>query len=99
MADSQIKTVRVRKNAEAQVSVFEAYGQLDLKVSIYKSGLLNNKRKVAVTDSKNNPISGKDSLEYSINGRYSGFTDDDFIREYIDTLAKLTPPEIGRAHV
>jgi len=92
MAETLIKTVRVRRNPAAQSSTIEGYGALDWKLSLYKIGVFGGKRKVSIADSKGNPIPGKDPIEYSTNGRYSDFTDDDFIREYVDTQSKLTPP-------
>jgi hypothetical protein len=92
MADTLIKTVRVRRNPASQSSTVEGYGALDWKLSLFKIGVFGNKRKVSISDNKGNPIPGKDPIEYSTNGRYSDFTDDDFIREYVDTQAKLTSP-------
>lgn len=88
MADSPLKVVRARKIVRGQMGS-GATPELDLKISVYKDGLFNNKRKVVVTDSSGNKISGKDPIEYSTNGRYSEYKDIDFIRDYLDTQAKL----------
>lgn len=92
MADNPIKSVRVRKNIAAQTSVAEQYGELDLKVSIYKFGFGGNKRRVKATDNLGNSIPGREPLEYATSGRYADFTDDDFIKDFLDVQAKSQPP-------
>ncbi len=91
MADTPLKVVRARKiiRGKAGTSSTELKGEFDLKVSLYKDGLFNNKRKVVVTDGSGNKVQGKEPLEYSTNGRYSDYTDIDYIRDYLDTQAKL----------
>ena len=83
MADP-IKSVRARQKNTG-------LSELDLKVSIYKSGIANNKRKVSVTDKLGNPINGKDPIDFPTNDRYSNYKDNDFIRDYLDTIVKLDP--------
>lgn len=83
MADP-IKSVRARQKNTG-------LSELDLKVSIYKSGIANNKRKVSVTDKLGNPINGKDPIDFPTNDRYSNYKDNDFIKDYLDTIVKLDP--------
>ena len=89
MSDTPLKVIRARKNKKAQKNNAGKGGDLDLKVSIYKAGVFNNKRKIVVTDNSGNAIQGKDPIEYSTNGRYSSYTELDFIKDYLDTLIKL----------
>ena len=89
MADTPLKSVRARKIVRGETGSGKN-GELDLKVSVYKAGLFNNKRKVEVTDASGNKISGKDPIEYTTNGRYSDYEEIDYIRDYLDTQSKLS---------
>lgn len=88
MADTPLKSVRARKIVRGETGSGKN-GELDLKVSVYKAGLFNNKRKVEVTDASGNKIPGKDPIEYTTNGRYSDYEEIDYIRDYLDTQSKL----------
>jgi hypothetical protein len=80
-----IKSVRVRKSHKLNDDFTD-----DIKVTISKSGLFNNKRKV-VGESNNNSIWS--AITYDMNGRYEHYDDKAFLDDFISTNAKLEGSE------
>lgn len=72
----EIKSVRIRKRNLN-------YGSLDIKVSLYEDG--NN---IILNGSNANNIVWK-SLSYKRNGIYSNYTNDDFIKDFINLNSKI----------
>lgn len=78
-----IKSVRVRKSLQRYNE-----GLSDIKVTIYKDGLFNNKRKVEGKNEGTEYVTWQ-AITYDLSGRYDKYTSDEFIKDFISTNSKL----------
>jgi hypothetical protein len=89
----EIKSVRVRNILEGPVTfqgIDLSGSQFDIKVTIYRDG---KKRSLIGFNSNGNKV--WDKIEFRDGGRYSNYTDDELILEYIETNSKLKNSNFG----
>jgi len=89
----EIKSVRVRNILEGTV-IFQGIdlsgSQFDIKVTIYRDG-----KKRSLIGFNSNGNKAWDKIEFRDRGRYSNYTDDELILEYIETNSKLKNSNFG----